>query len=396
VGLTQRRKGAKADRELAPFLCAHAPLREILLASIVLGLGVVPSYGLNEPPPAAEPGDESAGYRVETILEGLDHPTSVVARPGSEGLGAAELLVAESGAGRVLRVVVDDPVKSEPVITGFPQTEIAALPGLRGGPLGLAFLSRNRLAVGGGGSGDGEDSVRVYTIPDDGATVAYDRVDHSAGPVPPGEQSETGEGDFFSLAASDRVFLVAPLSGDRRGWLLKATLDANRITGLEPFVATREASGVAGPTAVTVDPQPQRHYVVVAARGELTGERDSRLTMCSSTSGAVAMNLNTGLRDVFALGYSPSPSFDLYAADFAQAAPSDGGIYRLEAAEVDGRESCRPVKIAAVVRPTSLAFTGDGAMFVTAFGDASGEAEGDAKPNGVLLRITPNVGIPRL
>jgi hypothetical protein len=396
VGLTQRRQGAKADSAPVPVLRALAPWREILLALIVVAYGANASRGVEEPPPAAKRQDESAGYRVETILAGLDHPTSVIVRPGSEGLGTAELFVAESGAGRVLRIVIDDPVKSEPVITGFPVAEIAALPGLRGGPLGLAFLSRNRLAVGGGGLGDGEDVVRVYSVSDAATTLEYDQTDHTAGPVPASESSETGEGDFFSLAASDRVFLVAPLSGDDAGWLLKATLDANRIAGLEPFIATREASDAAGPTAVAVDPQPQRHYVVVAQRGEPTAERDSRLTMYSSTSGAMALNLNTGLRDVFALGYSPSPSFDLYSADYSQAEPADGGIYRIEAAQVDGRESCRAVKIAAIARPTSLAFTGDGAMYVTAFGEASDESESDAKPNGVLLKITPQSDTPRL
>jgi hypothetical protein len=371
-------------------------MREILLTLCVAALSASPSHALEEPPAFAESRDDSASYRVDTILTGLDHPTSVVVRPGSEGLGTAELFVAESGAGRVLRVLIDDPVKSEPVITGFPISEIAALDGLRGGPLGLAFLSRNRLAVGGGGLGDGEDLVRVYSIPDDAAALEYNQIDHSAGPVAAGERSETGEGDFYSLAASDRVFLVAPLSGDKTGWLLKATLDANRIAGLEPFVATREASGAAGPTAVTVDPQPQRHYVVVAERGAATDERDSRLTMYSPSSGAVALNVKTGLRDIFALGYSPSPSFDLYAADFSLARTGDGGVFRIEAAQVDGRESCRAAKVSAVNRPTSLAFTGDGAMFVTAFGKAEGETREDEKPTGVLLKITPQSGTPRL
>jgi hypothetical protein len=62
---------------------------------------------------------------------------------------------------------------------------------------------------------------------------------------------------------------------------------------------------------------------------------------------------------------------------------------------VDGRESCRPVKIAAIKRPTALAFTADGALYVTAFGDSAGDDDG-AKPAGALLRITPKGDAPRL
>jgi hypothetical protein len=51
------------------------------------------------------------------------------------------------------------------------------------------------------------------------------------------------------------------------------------------------------------------------------------------------------------------------------------------------------VKIAAVERPTSLAFTADGSLYVTAFGDRN---DPDAPSTGALLKITPKEGAPPL
>jgi hypothetical protein len=125
--------------------------------------------------------------------------------------------------------------------------------------------------------------------------------------------------------------------------------------------------------------------------GEPTAARDSRVAMYSPTSGELALNLATDLCDIVGLAYSPRG--DLYAVDFAWAEPKAGGVYRLEAAQVDGRESCRAVKIASVVHPTAIAFTPDGSLCVTAFGDRN---EPDAAPTGVLLNITPIEDAPKL
>jgi hypothetical protein len=395
MGLTQRRKGAKGEwASTLLFLCAFAPLRGILLGALLTTLGVSAVRAAEKPPAAGEIVDETARYRVETLLAGLDQPTSVALRPGSENLGAAELFVSESGAGRVLRLTVDDPSKSRPVVSGFPIAESSDLPATRVGPLGLAFLSRNRLAVGTGGLGPGADVVRVYNVSDAAAELAYDASDHAAGPVPASDRSADGEGAYWSLAASERAMFVVPRRGDAQGWVLKATLDANRIADLAPMVAVRDLAGAPAPGAVAVDPRPQLHYLVVGTRGAATAEPDARITMVSPLSGALALNMNTGLRDIAALAYSPAPSFDLYAADDSQAEPAAGGVYRIEAVQVDGRSSCRAVKIASAARPTSIAFTSDGAMFVTALGEpAAGDA---AAPAGVLLKITPQADVPRL
>ena len=72
------------------------------------------------------------------------------------------------------------------------------------------------------------------------------------------------------------------------------------------------------------------------------------------------LSLPTGLRDITALAYSPNG--DLYAADFAADQADGGGVYRLEAAQVDGRESCRARQDRRASNDrTALAFTPDGA-----------------------------------
>jgi hypothetical protein len=343
-----------------------------------------------EPPAFAEPRDDSQQYDVVTLVDDLDNPVSIAVRPGTQPSGPLELFISESGAGRVIRTVADDPTKQVPVVTGFPLGQWGESSEYAVGPLGLAFLSLHRLAVGTGGLGAGADVIRIYNLPEDRGELTYDDGDQTAGPIASGGRSETGEGFFFSLTTTDRA-LFAVGRGDERGWILRATLDANRIAGLEPFIATRDRAGVAAPMAAVIDPRARHKYLVVGQMGEPSAERDSRVTMYSPASGAVALTVAAGLRDVVALAYSSEG--DLYALDFAWADAEMGGVYRLEAAQVDGRESCRPVKIAAVVRPTALAFAPDGSLYVTAFGD---RATSDDPPTGVLLRITPKLETPKL
>jgi hypothetical protein len=288
-------------------------------------------------------------------------------------------------------LVTDKPSESSRVVTGFPLGTWGDGPKFRVGPLGLDFLSRNRLVVGTGGAGAGADVVRVYNLPDGRAELAFDAVDHAVGPAPAGGRSAPGEGLFFTLARTDNALFVAPRRGVERGWILKAVLAANRVAGLEPFLATRAAAGLGAPGAVAVDPKPNHHYLVVSQMGEPTAARDSRVAMYSPNSGELALNLETGLHDIVGLAYSPTG--DLYAVDFAWADAEAGGVYRLEAAQVDGRESCRAVKLASAVRPTSLAFTPDGSLYITAFGERT---DPDAAPTGVLLQITPKAGGPKL
>jgi hypothetical protein len=185
--------------------------------------------------------------------------------------------------------------------------------------------------------------------------------------------------------------LIAACDNEGAGGVFKASIDANKLSGLRQLVKASSADSAAGVLGVTINPKPRANYLLAAQMGALGDERDSRVTFYAPASGAVALRLQAGLRDAVALAYSPTG--DLYVADAAWDDPAAGGVYRIDAAEVDGRQSCRPVKIAAAERPTSLAFTPNGELYVTTFGERSAP---DAAPTGALLKITPKEGTPPL
>ena len=244
------------------------------------------------------------------------------------------------------------------------------------GPLGLAFLKRTKLVVGCGGLGSGKDSLRVYDLPADTPLeepIDYESVDYELGPVSPGTRTSTGEGGYFSLVVKPDIALFASSSGDpQHDWLLKASIAKNKAFDLQPYVATRELFGGANLLAVTMNlEQSDRGYLVVGSCGEFgTGESDSRIAFLSPHSGRLALELTANLQDVAALAFSPSGQ--LYAADLAWGDSTSGGVYRLDEAIVDGRQTCRPVLIAEVVKPTSLVFTSKNELVVTALGDGVG------------------------
>jgi hypothetical protein len=59
-----------------------------------------------------------------------------------------------------------------------------------------------------------------------------------------------------------------------------------------------------------------------------------------------------------------------------------GGIFRIDDAGEPGNAKCTAVKIAAVERPSAMAFGPDGILYITTFGESE-------KPRGgKLLKIT--------
>jgi hypothetical protein len=400
--LTQRRNGANKGNDEARMTndeCRNRisfVIRHSSFVILSLCVSMVSTHAEQAAiPNFAEPADESAQYTVETLATGLNHPCGLAVRPSAPEAGPFELFFSESGAGRVVRISTDKPSEVTPIVTDFP---IAALDDAtlaeRAGPLALAFLTKSKLAVGAGGLPLGEDQIRVYALPDDAMPLKYDQADHSVGPVPAGDRTKTGEGDFFALARIDEDVekaLYAVSAGDaEQGWLLKAAAAGNKLADLQPFIATTKITGAGRPLAVTVNPRPRSHYLLVGQAGETGDERDSVIGFYGPATGTPALMFKAGLYDVAGLAYSSNG--DLYAVDLGLHNKQVGGVYRIDAAEVDGRESCRPVKIAAVERPTSLAFTPDGSLYVTAFGNRT---DSDS-PTGVLLKVTPGPSTPKL
>ncbi len=401
--LTQRRKGAK-KRSIHFFLCAFAPLRETCICLLAFCLTChswtavaqeTSAKPTEELPAFAEPADESSKYTVEKIATDLNNPCGLALRPNLPAGAPYELFFSESGAGQVVRISTDKPAEKTPVITGFPMGKFGDDREYAVGPLGLEFLTRTKLAVGTGGLGNGEDVVRVYALPTDAKSLAYDQADHSVGPIPKDSRSKTGEGAFFALAKIedelDKALYVTSAGDPDQGWVLKASMAGNKLADLQPFIATRRIIGAGSPSAATVNTKSRSHYLLIGQMGAKGSERDSLIGFYGPTSGTPALILKTGLYDVTGLAYSPSG--DLYALDFAHANPKSGGVYRIDAADVNGRQSTRAVKITAIERPTSLAFTPDGVLYVTAFGENAGAGEA---PTGLLLKISPGADVPKL
>lgn len=326
--------------------------------------------------------------QVETVLTGLFNPCGVAIRPGTTG-DATEIFVADSGGLRVVKMVAGKPGEAVDVITGFPKSSFGDGPTYEIGPLGLAFLDNKTLVVGGGGLPVGEDRLNVYKLPDDGAALTADQMEHSVGPIAAGDQSKTGEGNFFGLAMSSRQkdALYSTSSGDEeKGWVLRAPISGGKLKSLAPSIETRTATNVGAPVGITFSPT---NFLVVGQLGEISEAKDSLLTFYTPDSGELRLKLEAGLRDLVALAYSPAKEpkdSKLYALDFAWSASAEGGLFCLQATDPAKRDTgCYANKLASLDKPTAMAFTPNGILYATVFGTA--EEGSEAKP-GKLLKLT--------
>ena len=335
----------------------------------LIGVALVANVSTAQPT-----GDESADYQTESVLSGLDNPWGIAVRADRKAAGPHELFVAESGAGRVIRVTTDRPEDVHEVVVGMPIGSLGTGPSFRVGPLGLVFISRTKLVVTGGG----EQDVRVYALPGDGSKLAADEFDHSVQPTRTAEEvASTG---LLAVAANDSSAYITWGGAAHRGKLLKAYAEANRLDTLRTFLTQDQSGAMDAPAGVAITPSDRPQFLVVAQQGGFDAVRDSRLTFYTLDGGALALNLETSLHDIMGLAYSASGN--LYAVDFAWNAAGQGGIYRLDDARHEGRQVCRPVKIATVTRGVALAFAPDGALYVTTLG------EGENEKNGELLKVT--------
>jgi hypothetical protein len=316
--------------------------------------------------------------KVETVLGGLSNPCGLAVQPET-----GHVFLSDSAGGRVIRIVDG---KAEDVIKGSPKDVFGKGPFYELGPLGLVFLDKNTLVVGDGGFKDGEECIRVYTVPEAGKPALDFEKDakSKSGPIAPAE-GVVGEGNLYALAATKTAVYVTCNGDDTKGWVAKADITGSKLGNLERFIATKEQVEVDAPVGITIS---ERGEIVVGQFGENNKPHDSLLTFYSAKTGMKIMNLETGLYDITALAYSPKTKL-LYATDFAWMAESEGGLFRLDSDPQDPATALKSVKIAPLDKPTAMAFAPDGTLYITVIGPK--KADENAPKEGKLLKIAPGL-----
>ena len=317
-----------------------------------------------------------AQVKVETVLDGLNNPCGVAVQPDT-----GTVFVADSGAGRVVRVVDG---KAEVVISGFPLDVYGKGPMYNVGPLGLAFLNKDTLVIGGGGNPDGEELLRVYKVPATGEKpITADKMAASfklAGENVGSDNEVKGEGNFYAVVATENAVFVTSNGDDTKGWVAKGAVKDGTVTAYERSIATKEAVGVDAPVAITK--HPRRGFLAVGQMGEITVPNDSLLCFYNPNNGKLRASLKTGLFDITGLAYSPNNQ--LFATDFAWMDTKEGGLFQLIRRQEGGMQAVKANKVVSLDKPTALAFGTDGALYITVIGT------GDKNP-GKLVKIAPGL-----
>jgi hypothetical protein len=271
------------------------------------------------------------------------------------------------------------------VITGFAHDTSADtdLPWKFSGPMGLAFIDQNLLAVGTGEAKNGDQTIRVFELPAaDGtqkplqpkdAKQVFNQFTYDASSPP-------GAFNLYAIAVSESpaTSIFAAISDkNHRGWLLTADVRKTQaVDKLRQLIQRKKIGEVSYAIALN-----SKGQLVVGDAGALDQPKDSSLWFYSAKTGAELGNFPISLDDIVSVNYGPPPeNVRLYAADYARAQPANGGVYRLDAAIVDGMAGAKAIKIATIEHPTAITFGADHALYVTTFGD---------KPkSGKLIKIT--------
>ncbi len=319
-----------------------------------------------------------AETKADAVLGALSNPTGLAVQPET-----GHVFVSDSAAGKIIRVVDG---KAEDVITGFPMDLYGKGPKYDIGPLGLAFVDKDTLVVGDGSFKDGEEFVRVFTVPAAGKPAINFDKDAKAklGPLPEKDGLKP-EGNFYAIAVGKTAIYISSNGDDTKGWVLKSEISGTKFGELTRYIATKEAVEVDAPVGITMSAEGD---LVVGQMGEVNKPKDSLLTFYSAKTGKKLLNLETGLHDITGLAYSPKTK-QLYAIDFAWMAPEEGGLYRLDKSNADGKQGVKATKILALDKPTALAFGKDGELYITVVGPK--KEDDNAPKEGSLLKIAPGL-----
>jgi DNA-binding beta-propeller fold protein YncE len=319
-------------------------------------------------------GSASAEVKTETVLSGLNNPCGVAVQPGT-----GHVFVSDSGAGKIIRVVDG---KAEDVIVGSAKDIYGKGPMYDIGPLGLAFIDKDTLVVGDGGYKDGEEYVRIFTVPAPGSKPLDYEKDAKEKIGPLAEEGDVKpEGNLYGVAVTPAAIYVTCNGDDTKGWVAKIERNGTKFGKLTRSIATKEETDVDAPVAITINAEGQ---IVIGQMGEINKPKDGLLTFYSAKTGKKLLNLETGLYDITGLAYSPKTGL-LYATDFAWMEPGEGGLFRLDQENKGGKQSVKVTKIVKLDKPTAIAFAEDGSAYVTVIGT---NKEGETGKAGALLKLS--------
>ena len=357
-------------RAAGRMLFGHAALRCLLIISCP---GFIRAAEPATPTDPAQVQTDPPAVKSDVLLTGLDRPWSVAVQPST-----ADLFIAETGAGRVVRYKQGFAGTLRPakdvtpveVIVGFEAPSRDQEPFDPIGVLSIDFFNHEELVVIQRGAEPARDFLGSYKIVPGGKVLQPD----AAKPKLTGPSLKPDAPGMFSLVSTAAaIYLTSGFEGPADA-IFRAELKDSIPTDPQVFGKVDwAASGMSRPTGITISP---RGELVIACAGQIGGT-DSSIAFVNSISGQLLMNLATGLSDTCAVAYS-SKTGHLYVLDVAWDEPS-GGLFRLDAALIDGKPGVRAVKILQLERPTAMAFWPDGTLYVTTHGPAAGE--------GQLLRI---------
>jgi len=308
---------------------------------------------------------EKVDYQI--VAENLQNPRSVAIQPET-----GHLFIAESGALRVVRITKGEP---EEVVVGFQKDYTGKSPIYEIGPLSLFFLDRDTLLISDGGRESGMDHIRVVKVPEPGDPPVRLKADFNKKLRLQSDEQHGANGNFWAMAKLENHLLVTCGGDARNGWIARAPVRSNRPTELKRFFATARSVQTRGPHGITTTPEGE---IAIAQAGEVQDSDDS-LLLFYGPEGDFLDSFKTGLNDMYGIAYGPNQG-RLYAVDFCNARPNEGGLYKL----VGTREGCRSVRMATLPRPSSLVFAENGDLYVTTVGRF---VEGAEVSNGMLLRF---------
>jgi hypothetical protein len=301
------------------------------------------------------PGGDGTQTVVTPVVEGLNNPTGLlVSTDGS-------LTVAESGAGRIIRVDTEGAVTT--LVDGF---DLGTYTPYDIGPLSLALAGDGSLIVGEGGNRAGRERVSFFGS--DG-TATHEALTPVRGSDFFGIALEPSTGALFIAGTgSNRIYRAAPATA---GGFDPAT-DFVTDTLAEPLSA-------AAPSALAFDGEGR----LLVGFADADGGKISVLTTAAEAESPYVEDLVAATGSVMAITIRPSDGAIVYVEQGA------GGIGTIHVIDPEGVESTLASGLAG---PTDLAYppsTTEDKLYVTLLGDTP-NAEAGSVVTVEIVEITTN------